>query len=325
MAYQSSTALRRRAAFTLVELLVVIAVIGLLVALLLPAVQAAREAARSTQCRNNLRQLAMATHHFESARRFLPPAKVSGTTPEADQARLRLAMAVGTEHGWSVMLLPFMEQANAAQLYQFSFNWNAAENKEAREAIIEGMLCPSSPNTDRLHPPYIEGGVSISGGRIDYTVCTDTHGGLRVRGLVDQLAPAARYFGALRTNQLSGWQNVSDGTSNTLLLAEDAARPHWYKAHRRLHSSAAGDRRSGGLWADPENNVRLDGYDASGSAPYGPCPMNCTNSNELYAFHSGGSNIALCDGSTRFLSDQVEIRIVARLISSAGGEPTELP
>lgn len=310
---------------TLVELLVVIAVIGMLVALLLPAVQMAREAARRTQCLGNLKQLGLALHNFEGAHRFIPPAKVSGGTPEANQIRSRLGMAAGTEHAWPVFLLSFVEQDNARQRYSFQYNWNAPENKTARDTPLSLLLCASSPNGDALHPPYVESGVQVTGGRIDYTVVSDIHGSLRVQGLIDNLTPASSYFGAIRTNQIIGLQAITDGTSNTLFVVEDAARPHWYRAQRRLHSDKLSDRRPGGLWTHPDNNIRMDGYDATGTTQFGPCGMNCTNSDEMYAFHPGGMNLVLCDGGTRFISDTIGIRVLARLITCAGGEVLSEP
>lgn len=315
----------RLRAFTLVEVLVVIAIIGILVALLLPAVQMAREAARRTQCFNNLRQFGLALHNFEGNYRFIPPSKVSGGTPEAAQIRTRLAMGAGTEHAWPVFLLPFLEQENVRGLYSYQFNWSAPENKLGRDNAVEIMLCPSAPYAAAMHPEYTAGGVTISGGRIDYTVVSDIHGSLRVQGLIDNLTPASRYLGAIRTNQIIGFRNVTDGLSNTLFVVEDAARPDWYKAGRKLFSSQASDRRIGGIWAHPENNIRLDGYDATGTTQFGPCGMNCTNSDEMYSFHPTGMNAAMCDGSARFLSESTDIRILARLISCAGGEIVEPP
>jgi prepilin-type N-terminal cleavage/methylation domain-containing protein/prepilin-type processing-associated H-X9-DG protein len=312
-------------AFTLVELLVVIAIIGVLVAMLLPAIQAAREAGRRAQCLNNLRQLGLALHNFESAYKFIPPSKVSGSTAAANQIRAKLSMGPGTEHAWAVFLLPFAEQTAARDRYSFQYNWSAPENKAGRDTPLAFMLCPSSPNSESMHPPYTESGVQVTGGRIDYTVVSDIHGSLRVQGLIDDLSPASMYFGAIRTNQIIGLAMVIDGTSNTLFVAEDAARPHWFKANRMLFSSAPGDRRPGGLWTHPDNNIRLDGYDSTGNTQFGPCGMNCTNSDEMYGFHPGGSNIALCDGSSRFLSQQTDIRVLARLITCAGGEVLELP
>jgi len=322
---RSASECRHLRAFTLVELLVVIAIIGLLVALLLPAVQAAREAGRRSQCQNNLRQLGLALHNFEGAYKFIPPSKVSGSTAAADQIRARLSMGPGTEHAWAVFLLPFMEQNAARDRYSFQYNWNAPENKAGRDTPLPVMLCPSCPNSDTMHPQYTESGVQVTGGRIDYTVVSDIHGSLRVQGLIDDLSPASMYLGAIRTNQIIGLATILDGTSNTLFVAEDAARPHWYKAGRKLFSQTASDRRPGGLWTHPDNNIRMDGYDSAGNTQFGPCGMNCTNSDEMYGFHTGGANIALCDGSARFLADQTDIRILARLITCAGGEVLDLP
>jgi prepilin-type N-terminal cleavage/methylation domain-containing protein/prepilin-type processing-associated H-X9-DG protein len=313
----------RARAFTLVEVLVAIAIIGILVALLLPAVQMAREAARRTQCFNNLKQFGLALHNFEGANRFVPPAKVSGSTPEANQLRARLGMGAGTEHAWAVFLLPFIEQGNVRGRYSLQYNWNAPENKAARDAPLELMLCPSSGYSSAMHPEYTSAGVKISGGRIDYTVVSDIHGSLRVHGLIDNLTPASAYLGAIRTNEIVGFRNVTDGLSNTLFVVEDAARPDWYKA-KGLFSSQPGDRRIGGIWSHPENNIRLDGYDATGTTQFGPCGMNCTNSDEMYSFHPSGMNVAMCDGSARFIS-QTDIRILARLITCAGGEIAGAP
>jgi hypothetical protein len=234
-------------------------------------------------------------------------------------------MGPGTEHAWPVFLLSFVEENNVRQLYSFQFNWNAPENKAARDNPLNVMLCPSSPYGESMHPPYTESGVLITGGRTDYTVVSDIHGSLRVQGLIDDLSPASRYFGAIRTNEIVGLQAVTDGTSNTLFVVEDAARPHWYKAHRQLYSDKAADRRIGGLWSHPENNIRMDGYDWTGTTQFGPCGMNCTNSDEMYGFHSGGLTLAMCDGATRFLPQATDIRILARLITCAGGEIVEPP
>jgi prepilin-type N-terminal cleavage/methylation domain-containing protein/prepilin-type processing-associated H-X9-DG protein len=315
----------RARAFTLVEVLVAVAIIGILVALLLPAVQMAREAARRAQCFNNLKQLGLALHNFEGSHRFIPPAKVSGSTPEANQIRARLGMGAGTEHAWTVFLLPFVEQNNVRGLYSFQYNWSAPENKAARDTPLELMLCPSSGYANAMHPEYTASGVKISGGRIDYTVVSDIHGSLRVQGLIDNLTPASAYLGAIRTNEIVGFRNVTDGLSNTLFVVEDAARPDWYKANRLRFSDNPSDRRIGGIWSHPENNIRLDGYDATGTTPFGPCGLNCTNSDEMYSFHTHGMNAAFCDGSARFVSQSADIRILARLITCAGGEIADVP
>ena len=118
----------RRAGFTLVELLVVIAIIGILVGLLLPAVQAAREAARRMQCGNNLKQLGLALHNYESATKRLPSGRADITGLSAFGA-----------------LMPYMEQSNVYQLIDFNVSGTHVNNTAARAAIIQTLLCPSDP------------------------------------------------------------------------------------------------------------------------------------------------------------------------------------
>ena len=108
---------------------------------------------------------------------------------------------------------------------------------------------------------------------------------------------------------------VSDGTSNTLLITEDAGRPNVFRA-----SGTTNGRFSGGGWADRDNEFITHGFTADGKTNPGPCAVNCTNDNEIYAFHTGGANIVFGDGSVHFLSSSVDIRIVAALITRAGGE-----
>ena len=118
---------RQRTAFTLVELLVVIAIIGVLVALLLPAVQSAREAARRSQCTNNLKQLSLALHNYETVHNTLPPAGIDSN-----------------QMGWTVLLLPFFEQQ--ALYDQFNFNkgaWNAFNRITLVQGVrIKAIICP---------------------------------------------------------------------------------------------------------------------------------------------------------------------------------------
>src|SRR5688572_25384501 len=121
---------RNRSAFTLVELLVVIAIIGVLVALLLPAVQAAREAARRMQCSNNLKQLALALHNYEGTYKTFPPAGIDSN-----------------QMSWVVMLLPFIEQQPLFGNFNFTQgSWNAFNRIAVVQGVkIQGLRCPSAP------------------------------------------------------------------------------------------------------------------------------------------------------------------------------------
>src|SRR5271168_2657925 len=121
--------------FTLIELLVVISIIGLLVALLLPAVQTARESARRAQCVNNLKQMGVALHNYEGANRTLPPGYVSAFDATGTD--------LGPGWGWAAMLLPQIEQANTFAAVNFSLGVEAAGNQTARLVVVNSWLCPS--------------------------------------------------------------------------------------------------------------------------------------------------------------------------------------
>lgn len=139
--------MRRHAAcraFTLVELLVVIAIIGILIALLLPAVQAAREAARRMQCTNNLKQIGLALHNYESSHKVLPPGYITSNTASTH-----------------TQILPYFEQSAAYDLFDFTVNINThANNLAAREQKLTGLQCPSHPGS----PAFILAGTQCPNG-----------------------------------------------------------------------------------------------------------------------------------------------------------------
>src|SRR5262249_7092508 len=129
---------RNRAGFTLIELLVVIAIIGVLIALLLPAVQAAREAARRSQCVNNLMQLGIAVQNYEAAHEGLPPGVVNAKGPIKNTPS-------GYHFGWMTQILPFIEQGNVQRHLDYSVPVYHPANDTARGVVINTFLCPSSP------------------------------------------------------------------------------------------------------------------------------------------------------------------------------------
>ena len=107
-----------------------------------------------------------------------------------------------------------------------------------------------------------------------------------------------------------------DGTSNTILLAEDAGRPRRWLARQ----SGLDQVLDGGAWNHFKGGIILQGKTADGTANPGTCPMNCTNAGEVYSFHTGGANAVFADGSVHFLRESIDIRVLARLITRAGGE-----
>jgi prepilin-type N-terminal cleavage/methylation domain-containing protein len=308
-----------RRAFTLVELLVVIAIIGILVALLLPAVQAAREAARRSACTNNMRQIGLGMHNFHDAFQVLPPANIQGTTVTG--AHKKFNIPASTEHGWSVFLLPYIEQQNVADLYSFAVSWDNPANADAVKKQIPTFACPSVPLE---RPRY--GIASKQTGASDYSVCTQVETSLAA--LIDAETKSYPY-GAMFANGIEspptpktrvlGLRDILDGTSNTMLVAEDGGRPKKFKKGRGLVS---GGSTSGASWGDIDSNFTMHGIDAQcGSSP-APCPINCCNADEIYAFHPTGANATLADGSCRFFSENTDIRVVARFISRSAGEVT---
>ena len=123
--------------------------------------------------------------------------------------------------------------------------------------------------------------------------------------------------GALSSNRRTRYEDVHDGLSYTLLLTEAAGRPQrWYVGHELI-----GRRVRGSGWANSRNAFSFHGATWDGRESPGPCAVNCTNDREIYAFHTGGANIVMIDGTTRFLSDQAPLGIVASLITINGSEP----
>ena len=127
---------RRRRGFTLIELLVVIAIIAILIALLLPAVQQAREAARRTQCKNNLMQLAIAIQNYEMAFEVLPPGSVNAQGPIRNEEK-------GYHMSWMVQILPYIDMRNAYRHIDFSRGVYDSKNKEVRDLSVPFFTCPS--------------------------------------------------------------------------------------------------------------------------------------------------------------------------------------
>jgi len=190
--------MKSKAGFTIVELLVVIAIIGMLVALLLPAVQAAREAARRSQCQNNLRQLGLAVVGHESARQVFPP----GTTAGSDNFR-------EGEHSGFVYLLPYLEQQNLFDAMDLTVPWKDEVNLRVAQTPIETYLCPSSPSTLGL-----TGG--LTGAPTDYAFSKGPQAYLCSK-------PHPQWNGMFDVNSKIQLAQIKDGLSNTFAMGEAAS------------------------------------------------------------------------------------------------------
>jgi len=302
---RSSRLAWRRSAFTLIELLVVIVIIAILIALLLPAVQAVREAAARTSCQNNLKQLGLALHNYESAQRKFPA--VRNGTPV---------------HAWSVALLAQIEQTNVAKVYQLNYAWNHPVNQPAVTSVMSLLLCPSTPRTSTMDvTPSFEAAVT------DYAPMSSVAPTLaKYLGL----PPNLDRTGFFNSNQQRRVAEITDGLSNTLALVEDAGRPeHWIRGPMRGpansipgggNAAVTSGRVTGAAWADPANDLPLHGFTQDGLFAPGLCPMNCTNNNEAFSFHRGGSNVLFADGSVHFVRTGIDIRSFVKLVTCQGGE-----
>ena len=334
-----SRSLSRRtpSGFTLVELLVVIAIIGALVALLLPAVQAAREAARRTQCANHLKQMGLAIHNYEDTYKTLPMAWWLSTPP------LNLG-------AWGTSVLPYLEQQNLYNQYNFNVPPvdQAGPQGQANIAIISTKLhvftCPSVPHgLNRVYNGRISGVPGLptltwKAAPSDYCVTTgvlgiystlaypspDGTGGQR-NGAMRVLAPPG--FGDTQIGRLA---MITDGTSNTFLLGERTGGPEIYSKWKIWDAPPAIKQQlseaNGGGWGDALNGEHWLGGTLHSGLPFppqqGPCAINCTNLRGygFHGFHPGGCQFAMADGSVLMLSSSAVPLAVAGRITPEKGE-----
>ena len=319
--FASSGARTSRTGFTLIELLVVIAIIAVLISLLLPAVQAAREAARRMQCANNMKQMGLALHNFESANGFFAPAAVDDVFPKLNINVGTLVTGKLVEHGWAILLLPFAEQANLANSYNLTLDCRDRGNSTVLLTNLSLMMCPSTPNSPRIdthNSGGFKGWQAVAG---DYGPNNGVQKTLIDAGFV---APGT-YAGVMQANVVRTVAEILDGTSNTEVIAECAGRPDlWRRGNKFTASNPVGSsprvRTSGAGWADRDSPYGLHGFTMDGTSNPGPCHTNCTNANEVFSFHPGGANNLFADGSVHFIKESAAIQVYANLISRAGGE-----
>lgn len=274
--------------FTLVELLVVIAIIGVLVALLLPAVQSAREAARRSQCQNNLKQQGIAIHGYHDSKKKLPS---GGRPPEAATVRC----------GVFIYMLPWFERKDLWDLYDTSQSWGHLNNREVASTRIPTYECPSSPkhgnlldhNPDGATPgaPWV--GIVAPG---DYAGSLGVHSALpaaaaaayptyytqiagrpetegytppaplTVQATADIVSTAtATTNGFLPKNASITFQDVTDGLSNTIAVWESGGRPLVYRLGSPVDPNPSNRRVNAGGWVRPASDIILLGSDKTGT------------------------------------------------------------
>jgi prepilin-type N-terminal cleavage/methylation domain-containing protein/prepilin-type processing-associated H-X9-DG protein len=294
----------RRRGFTLVELLVVLAIIAVLLGLLLPAVQKVREAANRMKCADNLKQAGLALHQFHDANGGFPPGEVAGPFP-------RLSVLTTTAHGSWTFLLPYLEQQALFDMYRKDLDFFDPANQPAVNHHLKVLQCPSA-KPDRVHAFRV---VTQTGTAacIDYAPISEVDGTLADLGLID---PVGDYRGAMPPNCMTRLADITDGTSQTILVAENAGRPEVWRVGRLVPDGYVG----GGPWAGDRNRLVLMGATTDGGTRPGPCAVDCTNEFEIYSFHPDGANAVFADGHVQFLRAGMSIRVLARLATPAGGE-----
>ena len=354
-----------RTGFTLVELLVVIAIIGTLIGLLLPAVQSAREAARRSACMNNLRQLPLAFHNYESARNILPPLKRSSNCIPAPNNEARMA-----QRSWAPDVLPYLEETALMSNYDLSRNWWENQDGSAPTGGTAGVLdepvtgnrglvrnqlpvlqCPTSPFPNRIQDKIAN--PRKTGACGDYFPVAGTGTSFKNAASLTDWPTAAlpgtteEWSGCASTNNAkrpkSTFAKISDGLSKTILLAECAGREDVWRDRTRypanaddVSGNAACARARGGAWATNDNPYAfgeslVSGCTKASSPTAGEIPkslMKVNGSNEwgwlIYAFHTGGANIAMADGAVKFVGEETSVQVLGQLATRAGGETVSL-
>ena len=276
--------------FTLVELLVVIAIIGILIGMLLPAVQQVREAARRISCANQMRQMALASLNYESAHMALPPGV------EHDGSLGRTNDPNGLGWGWRSKILPFIEQNAIFDMIDFNLNINDPVNIPVVAQTIPTFVCPANP--DLVNEVYTVGGAQMplssylgNGGSIEWAF-------IPIEDFADGLL--GRSFDSNHDGVSLGV--ITDGTSNTFFCGETvsyaAARDENFIWDAAVYGGTNGN-----------NAARTLTQVRTGHGEFNPDPIN--NSivilrNSYASLHSGGANFVFMDGSTHFISDSIE-------------------
>ncbi|MEN6496726.1 MAG: DUF1559 domain-containing protein [Thermoguttaceae bacterium] len=330
---------RTRSAFTLVELLVVITIIGILMALLLPAVQAAREAARRSQCQNNLKQIGLALQNYHSQWNFFPPSSYwSPTATDADKAHIQDLNNPNLRENWVITILPFLEQQPLYDKFDRSQPIPNSANASARAMQLAVMLCPSdsynrSPfmgsansGTNQMGDNWARGNYAANATLSFMTWNNHTN---EANGAFLESAGWKSKFrrGVMGANVSIGIDGMFDGTTNTVLIAEIRAgvvpfdsRGTWAMSGGPsalwAHGGYSGDDygpncpypQADDVVACPDIQAAVGGQSALVQLGM-PCAGGYPNFQQTArSMHVGGVFVGMADGSVHWISDFIQVR-----------------
>jgi prepilin-type processing-associated H-X9-DG protein len=309
---------RRPAGLTFLEFVVVLAILSVLAGLLVPGVVKLREASHRARCANNLRRIGEACNGFENAYGFYPSS----------------IKELGPQRSWAMQVLPWIGQEELARLYDYKNPWYDPANAEAVKRQVLLFYCPSSPydprtasGTAKIKTTDPQGDRVVVRAAFEDAACTDyavMHQVKRdafARDFVDKAGP-----GLLAEDLFPRRTDVPDGLANTLMVVEAAGRPdEWMGGRLTRHDVKPAD----AVLASRDNDFSLRGFTLDpatqtySNAHSGPCAVNCSNVEGVYGFHPGGAQAVFGDGSVRFLRQTLSTRLLARLVTRAGGEEVD--
>jgi len=333
--FSSADACPCRSGFTLIELLTVIAIVAVLVALLLPAVMQAREAARRSQCRNNLKQFGLAMHNYHEAHRCFPPGLIANSSGTE---------AYATAHA---LLLPYFEQANLARNYDSNLSFHG-QPPAVLAAAISAFVCPSNAKSNPVHRPQFEAfGLPETYGATDYIY---SRGAIDTWCMNPEVLRQDSRLGVFLLNRPTRIGLIIDGTSQTFCMGEGAGGDQWLLCRGTgcTGNWSGTPQPATGLW--PLGAVGSLGF-SNGGVLYGSlwgstmerlnkspvtdswidmsAASDCRSSTEggshstanFRSDHVGGGNFLYADGSVHTISETIDLSVYRRLSTIAEGTP----
>jgi len=295
-----------RRGFTLIELLVVIAIIAILISLLLPAVQQAREAARRSQCKNNMKQIGLALHNYLDTHKVFPPGYVARGVTSTDMAGAEAAGG-GPGFAWGLFILPFVDQAALYNHFDFSENSTDSHNAEHGEETINTFLCP----TDSAPTKFV-----VNDGTTNYTLGFANYVGVFGYGSMTMTPGSPNPKGVLYRNSSTRMRDITDGTSNTMLAGErmhvmDFTSGAPVDAQATWYAAIVGVSRPAGMGTMPDEAWGSLVLGHVGQLMMSGMPMHHTpnSTNHIVNFssqHEGGMHFLMTDGSVHFMSENID-------------------